>query len=450
MVAERILISGGWLLTQDHRLGDMRGADLLIENGRIAAIGAGLAVTDAEFVDARDCIVLPGFVDTHRHTWQSALKHRLGDTTFEGYGCAMLRGMAPLYTPDDIYIGNLLGALSALEAGTTTLLDWSHALNTPAHADAAIAALRDSGIRAVFAQGWSRNDGLNWTQNSDRRHPADIERVRRDVLTSDDALVTHAMAGRGPEMTTADVVRADFALARSLGLRISMHVGVRDFGPKFRAIEAMNELGVLGPDLTLIHVCASSAHELALMAHHGVSASIGPQSEMMVDGAGVMAVGRLLAAGVRPTLSGDTETVGTGDLFTQMRLAIAGERMLTVNKLLPDVVPHVAVRDMIAFATIDGAEATGLGGRVGSLQVGKDADIVIVRGGDLNLAPVSDPAGAIVLAAHPGNVDTVFVRGVARKRGGRLVGADLDSVRKRAAQSRDRLLEAHEAARAAL
>lgn len=446
---QRRIITGGHILSMDASVGDLPQGDILVEDGRIAAIAPRLAVDDAERLDAGDCIVIPGLIDTHRHTWQSALRHRLGDETFAGYGCAMLRGLGPLYAPEDIYSGNLLGVVSALEAGTTTLLDWSHALNTPAHADAAVAALQESGIRAIFAQGCPRGDGRNWQMNSTLRHPEDIERVRRELLPSDDALVTHAMAGRGPEMTTDEIVVQDFALARSLGIRISMHAGVRDFGPRFRAIEKMAALGVLGPDLTLIHVCASSAVELRLMADHGVSASMGPQAEMMLDGCGVPALGRLLAAGIQPSLSGDTETCGTADLLTQMRFALAAERMLSANKLLPDATPPVGVRTLLECATIVGARACGLEHRTGSLTVGKDADIVLVRRSDLNLTPVTDPVGAIVLAAHPGNVDTVMVRGVLKKQAGRMVGMDLERIRRQATASRDRLLAASAAARSA-
>jgi 5-methylthioadenosine/S-adenosylhomocysteine deaminase len=441
LASKRKLISGAAILTMDPALGDLARGDILIDDGRIAAIAPSIDAVDAERIEASGSIVIPGLIDTHRHTWQSALRHRLGDEDFVGYGCAMLRGIGPLYTPEDVRIGTLLGAVAALESGTTTLLDWSHALNTPAHADAAIEALRESGIRSIFAQGWSRSDGRNWTRNSELRHPDDLIRVRREVLSSDDALVTHAMAGRGPEMTTIDVVNQDFELARELGVRISMHVGVRDFGPKFRAVEVMAKAGVLGADLTLIHVCACSAHEFQLMAEHGVSASVGPQSEMMIDGCGVPAVGRLLAAGIKPSLSGDTEVCGTGDLFTQMRMALAAERLLTANRLLPDAVPRVRVRDALEFATIVGAQACGLERRIGSLTVGKDADVVIVRGTDLNLAPVSDPVGAIVLGAHPGNVDTVLVRGEIKKRHGKLVGIDLPKLLREATQSRDELLK---------
>lgn len=439
MQAGRRLIRAGHVISMDPTIGDLSPGEILIEDGRIVAIAPSIDAPDAELIDAADGIVIPGLIDTHRHTWQSALRHRLGDETFLGYGCAMLRELAPTYSPDDVYIGTLLGAVAALEAGTTTLLDWAHALNTPAHADAAIAALRESGIRGIFAQGWPRGDGRNWTNASTLPHPEDLERVRRDVLSSDDALVTHAMAGRGPEMTTIEVVRQDFATARALGIRVSMHAGVREFAPQ-RAIEQMAAAGVLGPDLTLIHVCASSANELRLMADHGVSASVGPQTEMMMDGVGVPAVGRLLAAGIRPSLSGDTEVCATGDLLTQMRFALAAERLVAANNLLPDPVPRLQVRDVLAFATIVGAAACGLDRRTGSLSVGKDADIVIIRGSDLNLTPVTDPVGAVVLAAHPGNIDTVLVRGEFRKRHGRMVNVDLDRIRRKALASRDRLL----------
>lgn len=436
----RLLFTSATILSMDPAIGDLPRADLLVEDGRIAAIGPDIAADDAEVIDATGNILIPGLIDTHRHTWQSALRHRLGDMDFAGYGCAMLRGVGPLYRPEDVHIGNLLGAVSALEAGTTTMLDWSHALNTPAHADAAIAALRESGIRGLFAQGWSRADGRNWTRDSDLRHNEDIIRVRREVLSSDDALVTHYMAARGPEMTTIDVVKQDFALARELGIRLSMHVGVRDFGPLFRATEKMAEAGVLGPDLTLIHVCASSAHEFRLMADHGVSASVSPQAEMMIDGCGIPAIGRLLAAGIKPSLSGDTEVCGTGDLFTQMRFGLAAERLLSTNRLLPGVVPTVKVRDMLEFATIVGARACGIEDRTGSLSIGKQADIVVVRGTDLNLAPISDPVGAIVLAAHAGNVDAVLVQGEFRKRDGRMVGIDVPAIHRAALASRDWLL----------
>jgi cytosine/adenosine deaminase-related metal-dependent hydrolase len=424
----------------DPRLGDLLRGDILVDHGRILEVGVGIDDAEAQRIDASDCIVLPGFVDTHRHTWQSTLRHRMGDMDFQGYGKTMLRTFGPLYSPEDVYIGNLVGAVGAIEAGTTTMLDWSHALNSPDHADAAVTALRDAGLRAIFAYGYPRLDAPSWTVESTRPHPEDIARVRRELLHSDEALVTLAMAGRGPEMTSMEVVRRDFALARDLAVRISMHVGTNGLGPRIRAIEQMFEARLLGPDLTLIHLCDSSDRELEMMAEFGVSASVGAQCEMSMNGVGVPAIGRLMAAGIRPSLSGDTETCGSGDMFTQMRFALAGQRLLTSQFNVQ--APALKVRDVLEFATIVGAEASGLGRRIGSLAAGKDADIILVRHTDLNLIPLNDPVGAIVLAAHPGNVDTVMVRGKVLKRDGKMVGLDLNGLRRRAAASRDRLLAA--------
>jgi 5-methylthioadenosine/S-adenosylhomocysteine deaminase len=426
----------------DAAVGDLRQGDVLIEDGRIAAVASTVDAPNARVLDARDFVVLPGLVDTHRHTWQSCVRHRMGDVGFWTYCAHMLRDLAGHYAPEDVYVGNLLGAVSALEAGTTTLVDWSHIQNTPAHSDAAIEALRESGIRAIFAHGWPRLDGASWVVDSVRPHPADIQRIRRDVLSSDDALVTLAMAARGPEMTRMDVTVEDFRFARDLGIRTTMHVGIRDLGPKFRAIERMNEARLLGRDLTLIHVCASSDDELRMLAANGVTVSIGPQAEMTMDELGVMAIGRLLAAGVRPSLSGDTETAGTGDLFTQMRFALGGERMLCNNALVAGHASFLTVREVLEFATIVGAQACGLDHRIGSISPGKDADLICIRRSDLNLTPVSDAVGAVVLAAHPGNVDTVMVRGRIVKQGGRLVDCDVNALRARALASQDRLLAA--------
>lgn len=439
----RTLLKNGCILSMDGQVGDLGRGSVLVEDGRIAAVERDIeAIPETEVIDASDFLVLPGFVDTHRHTWQSALRHRMGDVDFWTYCADMLRDIGGLYRPEDVHIGTKLGAVAALEAGTTTLVDWSHIQNTPEHGDAAIDALRESGIRALFAHGWPRTDSAKWVRNSTTPHPTDIIRIRRDVLNDDDALVTLAMAARGPEMATMEVVRQDFRTARELGINTTMHAGIRDLGPRFRAIAAMNEAGLLGPDLTLIHVCDSSREEMQMMADHGVKASVGPQAEQTMDMLGVQAVGRLLAVGIRPSLSGDTEVCGAGDILTQMKFCLAGDRHIANNKLIVEETPTVSVRDVLEFATIEGARACGLEARIGSLTPGKDADIICIRRSDLNLTPVSNAIGAIVLGAHPGNVDTVMVRGRIVKRAGRMVGYDTAALAAEAARSRDFLLGA--------
>lgn len=437
MSSQRKLLTGGWVVSMDPALGDLRQGDLLIEGDRIAAVGPRIEVADAEVVDAREMIVLPGFVDTHRHTWQTCVRHRYADIDPQIYFAEMLGRKGAAYRPEDVYVATLLGAVSALDSGITTMLDWSHVQNSPEHADAAILGLRDAGIRGVFAHGWPLLDGAAWMFDSNLGHPQDIRRLRTQYFASDDQLLTLAMAARGPEMATREVWMGDLRLARELGLRSSIHMGAYARNGSVRAVAQMHDAGVLGEDLTFVHCCHCAMDEIAMMADAGVSASLGVHCELNAQGIGDVPFDRLLAAGIRPSLSGDTETKCAGDMFTQMRHAFAYYRswMGGGHSRVKDAPATLSMRDVLEFATLAGARATGLNRKVGSLTPGKQADIVLLRANDLNLTPVSDAVGAVVLAAHPGNVDTVFVAGQAVKRGGAMVNVDLEKLRTRAMAS---------------
>jgi cytosine/adenosine deaminase-related metal-dependent hydrolase len=439
----RLLIQGGWVLSMDPALGDIQGGDVLVEGRHIVAVGRGLQADAAEVIDARDMIVLPGFVDTHRHTWQTCVRHRYADIDPQIYFAEMLGHKGAAYRPEDVYVGTLLGALSALDSGTTTLLDWSHVQNSPEHTDAAIAALRDAGLRAVFGHGWPLVEGASWMFDSQRTHPADIRRLKAQYFSSDDQLLTLAMAARGPEMARREVWLADLRLARELDIRSSIHMGAYARNAPVRAIAQMHEAGVLGADLTFVHCCFSGLDEITMMADHGVSASLGVHCEMNSQGIGDMPFDRLLSVGIRPSLSGDTETKCSGDMLTQMRHAFAHYRswMGGGHSRVDNAPATLTLRDVLEFGTLAGAHATGMAHKIGSLSPGKQADLLLVRATDLNLAPVCDPVGAVVLAAHAGNIDSVFVAGRAVKRHGRLLGHDLDALRQRAAASQRHVLE---------
>jgi 5-methylthioadenosine/S-adenosylhomocysteine deaminase len=427
-----LLLRGGSILTSD---GDRRSADVLINDGRIAAIGDLSAGPGTQIVDVTGRLVLPGLVDTHRHTWQSAVRGIGTGWDLNTYFGALFFGIAPHYTADDVYVGTLLGALTALDAGITTLVDWSHIQNTPGHADAAVQALQDSGIRAVFAHGWSQNDGAATAIDSTQPHPEDARRIREQSLADDDARVTMALALRGPEFTSRETFESDMRLAKDLGLRVTMHVGNGEFGPRHRAIALLHELGLLGPDVTLVHAATSSDEEFKMIADSGAQVSVSPHLETTMPGIGRPATGRLLKAGIRPSLSVDTETAVAGDLFTVMRATLAAHRS---DQNEPDPQPLDAA-DVFGFATREGAAAAGLAGRTGVLEAGYAADVIVVRADDVNLAP--DPTlGTIVASAHAGNVDTVIVDGVIRKRDGRLVYPHLRDLLGNAAESRRRLL----------
>lgn len=408
----RTLIRGGLVVDLDRSVPDerreaRRPVDLLVADGKIAAIGPDIPAVDAETIDATGMLVLPGFVDTHRHTWQTVVRHRGADWGFPDYFGEIFHRIGPRMRPADVYAGTLLGALTALDSGVATLVDWAHVQNTPAHADAGLDALREAGIRAVFAHGWPCTDADRWLANSAEPHPVDLRRLR-DQMPGDDGLLTLAMGARGPRSTVPEVTTADFRLARELGLRITMHVSGDD------DVAQLDEADLLGPDLTLVHASRCSDHELELAADHGVSISIAPQIELTMPGLGLPTTERLLTAGLAPTLSVDSETAAAGDMFTQLRMAVAAHRSVPGRKL--------STREVLSWATSHGAAACGLAHRTGSLTPGKEADVVLLRSDDVNLSPLNAPSEAVVIAAHPGNVDTVLVAGRVVKRHGRLIG----------------------------
>jgi len=438
MSSQRLFIRNGFVVSMDPDVGEIANGDVLVEDGAIVEVGRGLSVEDAEIVDATDMIVMPGFVDTHRHTWQTPVRGVLPSCTLDHYFAVMLGSVGGHYRPEDVHIGDYAGSLEALNAGVTTLLDWSHISNTPDHSDAAIQGLKEAGIRAVYANGMPT--GGEWWSFSELNHPDDIRRIRETYFSSDDGLLTLAMAARQPGNSNFDVAKHDWALARELGIPISVHVGMRLHNLHYQPVKDMHDLDLMGPDICYIHMTDLTDQELDWIAETGGKASIAPYVEMLM-GHGPPPIGKMLARGVRPSLSIDVVSSVPGEMFTQMRTALAYDRILEFTDT-PDVAfaPALTHTDVLEFATIDGARSIMLDHKVGSLTPGKQADIVLLQTDAINTAPVLDPKGTIVTFADTSNVDTVFVAGNAVKRGGKLVDVDVKSVIRKLEESRNHIL----------
>jgi 5-methylthioadenosine/S-adenosylhomocysteine deaminase len=438
MSSQRLLIRNGFVVSMDPDVGDIYDGEVLVEDGKIVDIGQDLGVTDAEEVDASGMIVMPGFVDTHRHTWQTPVRGVLPSCTLDHYFAVMLGSVGGHYRPEDVHIGDYAGALEAMNGGVTTLLDWSHISNTPDHSDAAIQGLKDAGIRAVYAHGMPT--GGEWWMFSELEHPADIRRIRDTYFASDDGLLTLAMAARQPGNSNFDVAKHDWALARELGIPISVHVGMRLHNVHYQPVKDMHDLGLMGPDVCYIHMTDLNDEELDWIAETGGKASVAPYVEMLM-GHGPPPIGKLLSRGVRSSLSVDVVSSVPGEMFTQMRVALAYDRILEFTDS-PDeaFAPRLTHEDVLQFATIDGAAACFLEDRVGSLTPGKQADVVLLKTDVINTAPVLDPKATIVSFADTSNVDSVFIAGNAVKRDGQLVGVDMKSVVQKLEESRNHIL----------
>jgi 5-methylthioadenosine/S-adenosylhomocysteine deaminase len=426
----KILLSGGCVLTLGVKTPNFTRADVLIDGETVAEIGTGLRARDAEQVDATDSIVMPGFVDTHRHAWRS-LSRNVGAGPPDG-GTA-----SDAFRPEDVYAATLIGLLGALEAGITTMVDWS-LRSDDALVDAALQAHADAGLRTVFV--YSPHAG---TEDQRSTAPA----IRQFVAHLTDAAGPLTTIAFGSEIRgTNDLTRVEleWAVARELGLRIHEHADPEASG--HGAIASLAQRGLLREDVTLVH-CPLDTEDIGAIASSGASVSLARSGEM-AGHIGTPPIQTLIDRDIRPGLGVDEERLSPGDLFAQMRATISMQHATVFDRKLAgrSGVPRLmSTRDVIRHATVDGARVAGLATVTGSLEPGKQADIVMLRTDRPNIFPINDPIGAVVWGMDTSNVDRVFVAGRAVMRGG-VLDADVARARNLATVARRRMIESSGAA----
>jgi 5-methylthioadenosine/S-adenosylhomocysteine deaminase len=469
----------------DPQVGDFPIADVLVEGKKILAVGPNLGAS-GEVIDATGRIVMPGFIDTHHHQFETALRGFLADgvlildggSTNESdfaYYQQVLLGFAPVYRPQDVYINELFGGLSQLDDGVTTVHDVSQIHHTPQHSDAAVQALFDTGRRAAFGYFEGAGEGVV-VNTPGYAYPQDAARLFNKFFTSSDQLV-HMIMGGEVYLSDATTV-ASWTIGRQLGLQIAAHI-LSPFGiaPTLDRL-AQNKLGSqngsgflgVGPDNLFIHMTGMS--DLGWQAVHdqGAQVSVACPIEMNMRH-GMPPILRLQHLVMEPSLSVDVEVTLTADFFTQMRAMMNLQRVL-VNQMVLDmgvgaaknlpnpldwgltssppsasgqwptfpngaVPPPLTTRDVLRFATINGAKGLRLDSKTGSLTPGKEADIIILDATRINVAPLNQVPGAVVSLMDRTNVETVIVAGKVRKWKGRLLDVDLDSLRTQLEASRD-------------
>jgi cytosine/adenosine deaminase-related metal-dependent hydrolase len=436
---KRVLIKCGWLVTLDPNLGDFKNAELLFAGDKIEAVGRNLNATADETIDASDKIVMPGLVNAHMHTWETALRGIGAEWMSADYFKHVHSNLATRYTAEDNYVANLIGALAQIDAGVTTLVDWCHNLTSIEMAERAIDGLVDSGIRAVFAHGTAkpigRNDPVPFTHIP---HPRErIEALRKGRLASDDGRVTLAMAILGPDWGAWEVVEHDIRMAREFGLISSSHTRRREDCVVPDGYARMAKAGLLGPDHNLVHGTSYDHADFKVVVDSGATLT----STVLVElhhHIGDTAVAAYREAGGAPSLGIDVELYTTGHMFREMQAALLFARGKEIRNNVLRGNSHyktipVRSREALEWATINGARAFRMNDRIGTLSPGKKADIVMLRADDVNMAPVHDPVYSIVEIAGAGNVDTVIIDGVVRKWNGKLT-LPADVLRKRLAE----------------
>ena len=428
----KFLIKGGTVITMEPGLPDGAPADLLVEDDTIIAIGEIAAAEGAAVVDATDRIVMPGLIDSHVHTWQTGLRGVAGDWTVPEYMRAMHRGLATRFRPDDIRVANLVGALSKLDAGTTTFADWCHNNPTPEHTDAAIDGLEESGARALFLHGSPKPDPKPGQKHfSEVPMPrSEIERLRSGRFSTDSRLVTMGLAILGPQYSTHEICVEDYTLARELDLIVSAHTGG---GPMLApgSFEKLIGLELIDARSNIVHANNFDDDLIRALVDAEANFTVTAEVELQM-GFGYPLTGKLRALGSPFTIGADVEPAAAGDMFTAMRTTMNVQRnidnlaLIEKGEALPDTAT-ITCRDALEWVTVCGARMMRMSDHIGSLAPGKQADIVLLRSNDLNLFPVHDAARSIVRQAGPGNVDAVMVAGKFVKRDGRMLYDDLEN-----------------------
>jgi cytosine/adenosine deaminase-related metal-dependent hydrolase len=460
----RYVIRGGAVMSMDEKVGDFPQADVLVEGKKILAVGPSLHAGGAAVIDARGRIVMPGFIDTHHHLFETALRSFLADgiliNDLSGSRAAdrtyfefILLTFAPVYRPQDVYINELFGSLSQLDAGVTTVHDISQIHHSPAHSDAAIQGLMDSQRRAAF--GFFESAGATFIgSNPGNKYPDDAARIKKQWFSSTDQLVTMIMGG---EVYLPAYERA-WKIGRELGLQVAAHIlSPFSIRPTLDLL-AQNKGGDsgtlgLGPDNLFVHMTGMSDLGWQGVKDAGAQVSLAVPIEMNMRH-GMPPILKMQSLGLEPSLSTDVECTLTADFFTQMRATMNVQRALVNQMVLeqgnflpPNQWPTPAhgtkqplsTRDVLRYATINGAKALRLDGKVGTLTPGKEADIIILDASAINVAPLNNVPGAVVSLMERSNVETVIVAGKVRKWKGRLLDVNLSRLRRELEDSRDYL-----------
>jgi 5-methylthioadenosine/S-adenosylhomocysteine deaminase len=425
----RILVKGGTIVSLGRQVGDFEQGDVLIQGKRIVAVAHNIESSGAQVIDASNTIVIPGFVDAHRHSWEGQLRRiNPNAPTLAAYSAATHLSFAKSYRPQDMYAGNLITALGCIDAGITCIIDNSHNARSARHSDEAIRALLDSGIRAVHASGAPQAG--DW----EHQWPQDLERLKKQYFASDDQLVTLRMFS-GPD-------RDNWMLARRLGLRITTEFN----GP--RAAEVIEPFFVdklVGPDNTFNHCGALPDGTWRHIHDAGVSVNVCPRSDSQYGlGEGIPGFQRALDHSIKPGFSIDNETSYGTDMFTEMRVAFHIQRAIAANRKLNgdlNAPTPVSARAVLECATVNGAACAGLSSKIGTITPGKEADIVLIRTNEINLYPSNNAIGTVVSAADSRNVDTVIIGGRVRKFRGKIIGLEWEKFRRMVDDSRSYLFE---------
>ncbi|MGR6969403.1 amidohydrolase [Streptomyces cynarae] len=402
-----LLVHGGDVLTVDDAGTVVREGAVAVHDGEIVAVGpAGelrARYAAEEEIDAGGCLVLPGLVNAHTHLAMTLLRGSADDVTLQGFLERVLRREAELLSPEHVAAGVRAAVAESVRAGVTSALDmyWFH----------------EAAERVALEAGWRLLAGPTFMDVADspdgRAYGERMEWARRDLAarTGERPGFRPVVFAHSAYTLSADQLTGIAALAREFGALLHLHaaenateVATVEARHGRRPVELLDSLGVLGPDVLLAHAVDLTGPEIAALARTGTAVAHCPVSNLKL-GCGIAPVPRLLDAGVTVGLGTDgAVSSNTLDVFDAMRQAAL------VHKASGDPTA-VGAEQAVRMATIDGARALGLGDRLGSLEAGKRADLIVLDLGRPHLRPRHDVWSTLAYAAHSADVRDTVVDG---------------------------------------
>jgi 5-methylthioadenosine/S-adenosylhomocysteine deaminase len=416
------LFKGGAVITVDPALGVLPRGDLRIRDGAIDAVGPDLEGDDLEVIDATGMIVMPGLVDTHCHMWSTLGRNFTADDGFGYYPAKW--ATAHLYSAEDFHASVLLGLAELANGGVTTVHNWSHNSRSSAHVDAELRAHESLPLRARYSLG--HIEGLApETPNLF----SDAPRIRNEWCSPAgrlNGLVSLGLNLRGMVQSEAAVFHREMEMALRAGLPVSIHA--TQSRPNLDDAASYERRGYLGPNFLFCHYVAASQTDRDAMARTGTPLSFATLSEMRLGLSGDprQAFLNMRAAGVLISLSSDAASIAPLNMLETMR--VTWNLAVPHEDDEPKASEPLSFAETIEMATLNGAKALGLGAVTGSLTPGKRADVIMINTNHVNIAPATHPNTTIVQSASPANVDTVMVDGRILKRGGKLVGINVEAI----------------------
>jgi len=456
------LIRGADLLTMDPTSKEMTETDVLIENGRISALGKGLSSEGAEVIEAKGMILMPGMCDGHRHVWQIIDAGRLAKTQPSLYASYQEWKMRTIVSmnPEDHYLAGYLGGLIAIDSGVTSVIDFAHGQINEENALAAGEGVKDSGVGGWFtfqlgvSSSYKPGDVVPLSVAHSQRvartteaHWATAEKLQKEVFSSSSDVMQLGLAPSSGMGSRIEDIRRDWTRARGMGVKmLAAHIhkprspnpqgtmGYRDSG-----VPDLQAAGLLGPDYHMTHANRLTPEELKMLRDTGgmVCATVmGEFPYMTSESEGPSVHGRARAAGVATGIGIDVNLVLTQDYFEHARAAFWN---LYLSPEGVEIAAGYASDDTLDFVTALGAKAMRLGDETGTITVGKRADLVLLRTDRIGFAMQGSLADRVLNYGSLSDVDSVWVAGTARKRKGQMIGVDWAKLKSDVAEAQKRI-----------